>query len=387
MIHKYGIMNESPWTWAELLSLHNVTVTQFKNLQFRSKTGLVYALLLSLTDEATHWKLRRHKKDSGIMLEITRKEVSSSRLRNAVANIVETCKLYDTEGKVRTDIVGTFSFNDSEPSDNHELVECPNCSNEEVVVSGDYDFFNFTHKTGPYYKCDQCEELCRPLTSPTKSYYEDDEFEYEWYQEWLEELIQELTNKCKSLGLPEPDGLYVEGSNLNWRGQGGYTTCDLGGESLARTMSVNSNYCISNGVCFGGQGVATPFMTCTLHHHDVPMGGSLMVSPFWHDDIGHDFIVGDEALNETWSEISNIILRGYDQVFPSPASVTFHRMSKDSFSDAFDTLLCNGGWDDNSAIAVLGGVVIQHPSKAAAEALRKVIDNQLRLDELEEQYG
>lgn len=324
-----------------LLNHYGVGVEAFRKVALATLPELTKVMITHLRPELKY-KLRHYRKKipkadaRALMLQVTPTMKDAREVVEQIKELAEKCitdyRLYQDGDKVKSEIVGTFSYADpylDNVSDYYTTWECPECGTEEEFVAENQPN-RFLIESGPYYKCEQCGQIGRPKINECEE--PNDGEDWEFYTDHLEDLIGDLGKRCVDLGLPEPDGLHVSGTRIDWRGRDGYTTCDFDGEKLAYALSVRGDFFISDGQLHIPQ-KGTPYMSCVMAHHDA--SPSMVIQPFWKCELIEDYeVVGDEVFdNAVYSRASENILCGRGYPFDFVGDTEFGVTSKKGFKD------------------------------------------------------
>lgn len=337
-----GMLKAAPWHYMPaLLNFHGVSASQLVGMRIADKPALVYALLVAFLPECGRQdllpRLRRVLRSRPASGKALLDPALASHFHGWVRRQAEEARLYDSQGQVKSEICATFSYDTCEMYEEalalHVEVKCPACGATEIAFDdGDVllQLRDFDHLTGPYCRCRQCDAVVRPeideATCLPQHYYDDDRDSWDNYVEWLGEIVEQLAAHVGA-NHGRPDGLYLGGRNLDWRGRGGYTTVDLSGEALAEAMSVRGDFSITDGkLWLRADGTAE--ITCVMPHHDAV--SSFTVEPFWWCELGDDEIVTQEALagNAERVSIASTVLCGRGDRFPAPPGAKFSVVSR-----------------------------------------------------------
>lgn len=231
-------------------------------------------------------------------------------------------------------------------------LECPACGTTEEIREQTAEEAikvaeQFTHLSGPYCRCDQCDKVVRPVWEeatdlPSKAYgYAGDNDDWEQYTEQLQYLLDEMKAELKAQGIPHPDGLRIEVSKFGWRKQDAYAECAYEGEALADKLRVDGDFNISRGAYTVEQnGYASLY--CVLSHHD---GSSpIHVFPYWECEMDSNVHVYQEdwpMIRETWMPASEILLCGTDAAYPYTSSEKWSVATREGLADEFGQLVRN----------------------------------------------
>lgn len=364
LFHRLTNLVESPMYYLPaLLEHYGKTPTDLSQLRVADKPELTYLMVMAYVmqwphqNERTVRTLRNHKirrnggrEESQKIFALSGVDEKFNAFKAFWGDLVSRAYLYrNADGKWVSEKAATFSY---DMHDEYEAalemycqIECPECGSEETVRNDEvvdilFGASNFTLVSGPYCRCDNCGAVVRPEISdaddlPSDAWYGEDT--WDCYVEWLDELLEQMADHVAQYG--KPDLLYVGGSNLDWRGRSGYTTCAVEGEALARVMSVNGDFSINNGVLWLRQD-GTAEMTCSMHHHDVPTGSSLTVQPMWECELSHDeFVRMDEMKgNAERCRIAETLLCGSEDAFEYSYGSTFKVVSLDGLIDSIEWL-------------------------------------------------
>lgn len=264
-------------------------------------------------------------------------------------------QFYMQDGKVVAVKRGGFSYDPDDLSGELEMwstLECPECdateeireqTAEEAIKAAE----QFSHLSGPYCRCEQCDRVVRPIWEqavdmPAAAYnYAGDNDEWEQYQEQLEYLLDEMKQELAEQGLPAPDGLRIEVSKFGWRRQDAYAECKYDAEELVDKLRLDSQFNISSGAyTVEENGYASLY--CVLSHHD---GSSpIQVFPYWECEVDSDIHVYQEdwpAIREIWLPASELLLCGKDNAFPYTTSDKWTVATRQGLVDEFGSMVRN----------------------------------------------
>lgn len=327
----------SPYTLPGFLNRLGVTAEQLSHLKLAHSPQMVRALVMSCLkrsgkDAYCKARLRRlkpTKEEARVQCQlIVRKgDVNEKVLAQKARDLVRDNELYDTPEGVKSRIVGGFSYNDTDYEgelEAHRAVECPGCSNTEVVLADNPEDAlemakEFTHLSGPYCRCERCDAVVRPTVEAAiclpDGFVDYDDDEYELYVDQLDYLLEQMLENLGKRSLPKPARLYVGVTNADWQGRDAYASCSFDGKDLASKLRVNGDYMIRNGLLtIREDGYAC--MTCTLAHHDASSG--ITIEPEWDCDIlGDDCPLYQENLEEGkgYARIAETLLTGEGEEF------------------------------------------------------------------------
>lgn len=311
----------------DFLNKLGVTAEQFGSLRIMNKPHLVKALMHhfrqhvlvrpQLAHRVRHYRMTGSAIDDvGTLLKLAEVDprdssaIASSavRFRQMMKDIVRAASIYGRplpgaeKSIVQSTIVETFSYEGTDYEqelDGYSLVQCPCCHHEETVYDGNEAdnaavamAGDFAHLTGPYARCSNCRKVVRPNVGPAEALPlwgavgQNDDDGWECYVDRLDGCIKTMLERLtRDTGLPAPDMLHVEVENANWRGSDAFTMSALDGTSLAKAMSVNSDFHIADGKLVI-QADDTATMTCLLVHHDAT--SRITVYPVWECNIAHE---------------------------------------------------------------------------------------------------
>lgn len=264
-------------------------------------------------------------------------------------------QFYMKDGQVVAVKRGGFSYDPADCSGELEMwstLECPECgvteeireqTPEEAIEAAE----QFTHLSGPYCRCLQCDAVVRPVWEmaddmPAKAYgYSWGNDDWEQYKEQLQYLLDEMKVELAKQGLPEPDGLRIEVSKFGWRRQDAYAECKYDAKELADKLRVNGDFNISRGAyTVEANGYAS--LHCVLSHHD---GSSpIHVFPYWECEVDSSIHVYQEdwqAIREIWLPASELLLCGKDNAFPYTSSEKWTVATRQGLVDEFGGLVRN----------------------------------------------
>ena len=326
------------------LNLHQCSPEEFSRLRLAQKPGLLYWL-------ARHWlanvRYRHTPKSKGLArglaslrrslraglpaqamflgladtLGLTRQDLERD-LRSAAQALVEEARPYpDEQGQVCSEILSAFNY---DPYDNygeidmHSVLECSKCGHEELVreqcledclESSD----NFEHILGTAARCSQCDSVVRVKHRPAT---ERDEVPYDNYgEDPFEEIcyyIFDGLQEAVAARFPtNPDGLFAVGRNLDWRGRSGQGTFEYSADGLAKALGAERTefHCRAQLIL---QGTRFPTVCASTSHHDVPMGDSRTLEPYWMCEMdGETPVLGAEyAKGVALADLARTILAG-----------------------------------------------------------------------------
>lgn len=250
-------------------------------------------------------------------------------LQHWLTKVIEDAELYKSDDGYKSQIVGGFSYEpdeNQEYAENYRTVECPHCYNEETVLGQGIEeviegVTLFTHLSGPYCRCDECEKVIRPLVyQPDEAPYDlsnvDDEA-WEFYSDRLDDLVTGMVDHLETVGgYSRPYQLRVDVGNADWRGRDAYAICEVDGVKLADTMRVNSQFNIHAGKVRHFQN-GTVMLSCFLAHHDAT--SSITVTPVWECELNNSeerYISQDELPRAQHNaKIADVLLCGSHAVF------------------------------------------------------------------------
>ena len=356
-----------------LLNFHQCELKQLTDFALVTKPLLLHTALMGLANQVIGRSERRqiemkarlrrlyhhHGGQRGTPLWARQMVKASGYDVQALDGVLDRQRLaqqfYMQEGKVVAVKRGGFSYDPDDLGGELEMwstLECPECgateeireqTAEEAIEAAE----QFSHLSGPYCRCEQCDRVVRPIWEeavdmPAKAYgYAGDNDEWEQYQEQLEYLLDEMKQELAKQGLPAPDGLRIEVSKFGWRRQDAYAECKYDAEELADKLRVNGEFNISRSAyTVEANGYASLY--CVLSHHD---GSSpIHVFPYWECEVDSSIHVYQEdwqAIREIWLPASELLLCGKDNAFPYTTSDKWTVATRQGLVDEFGSLVRN----------------------------------------------
>ena len=354
-----------------LLNFHGASLKQLTDWALVTKPLLLHTVLMGLAQQVIgrperkqvemKARLRRmyhhHGGQRGLPLWARQMVKASGYDMQSLDGILDRQRLaqqfFMRDGKVVAVKRGGFGYDPDDMSGELEMwstLECPACgateeireqTAEEAIKASE----QFTHLSGPYCRCDQCDKVVRPVWEeatdlPSKAYdYAYDNDDWEQYKEQLQYLLDEMKAELAKQGLPAPDGLRIEVSQFGWRKQDAYAECAYEGEALADKLSVNSQFNISCGA-YTVQENGHAELYCVLSHHD---GSSpIHVFPYWECEVDSDIHIYQEdwpAIREIWLPASELLLCGADASFPYTTSEKWTVATREGLVDEFGSMV------------------------------------------------
>lgn len=342
---KYSFGESGHFWLPDLLNHYGVGVEAFRKGALATLPELTKVMITHLRPELRH-KLRHYRKKfpkadaRTLMYRVTPTMKDAREMVEQIKELAEKCitdyHLYQDGDKVKSEIVGTFSFADpylDNVSDYYTTWECPECKTEEREVSED-EPTSFHPVSGPYYRCEECDHIVRPKVGECEEPNDGEDWDY--YTDHLSSLVEDLGRRCADMDLPEPDGLHVSGTKIDWRGRDGHINCGFDGVELAEAMTVNGDFFISDGQLYIPQ-KGTPYMSCVMAHHDA--SPSMVIQPLWRCEMGEHEVVGDEVYEHSvYSKATEELLCGDHHLFGSPTGTEFKVVSKEGFQENSEQL-------------------------------------------------
>ena len=354
-----------------LLNFHGASLKQLTDWALVTKPLLLHTVLMGLAQQVVgrtgrkqvemKARLRRvyhhHNGERGLprwahrMVKATGYDIRSLDCILDSRRLAE--QFFMQDGKVVAVKRGGFSYDPDDLSGELEMwstLECPECdateeireqTAEEAIKAAE----QFSHLSGPYCRCEQCDRVVRPIWEeavdlPTRAYdYAGDNDEWEQYKEQLQYLLDEMKAELAKQGLPAPDGLRIEVSQFGWRKQDAYAECAYEGEALADKLSVNGDFNISRGA-YTVQENGHAELYCVLSHHD---GSSpIHVFPYWECEVDSDIHIYQQdwpAIREIWLPASELLLCGADASFPYTTSEKWTVATREGLVDEFGSMV------------------------------------------------
>lgn len=379
-----------------LLNFHGVMPEELRLMRLRDKPHLTQQLLANYAPSlkpVLKDYLKRHPRAGGgdifrkayMTLDMEPRQLQG-RLARMASSAIDLAHLYVEDGVVKTQIAGTFSY------DQHDLYEmeldlfedlvCPECRYSETLQKGDIPV-SFSRLAGPYLRCDQCDSVVRPIRQEAE--YLPDGWEIGTGEEWsdyeahLSDLVDVLGKHLEAAGLPTPCNLRIDIGNADWRGRDAYAECGFDGEELARKVSVNSSFTISDGKLWLQQ-VGLGRLTCTLSHHDVPMGSSVTIQPSWECELDGEPLVGEQIFDcIELAKAATHLFAGPEFCFQFRQDAQLLAVSEVGFAESVAWLCARLGLEDDDPIRVLLETLDRDGKHlvAQAKAIRQLIDERL----------
>lgn len=309
--HAFG-QDTSPWALTYILNKAGVSADDFRVGHFTNKmlvAGLIRAWVENTYKNQPLKLMVERARLRKAMVEYGRRRVPAIQLLLKAVNVpngalIKMCQdaakfaeLYtDKDGKVESCKKWGFSYDEYEQYKTEladmKQIQCPECKAFEVFNDDTTDdpleeASAFTHISGPYCRCEDCDKVVRPVISKADSLPEGwgDYGQDEWadYKECLSQIVTELGEHLnKEAGLRKPDFLFITYNNSDWRGRTGYKTVAFDGEELADALTVSGGFSITDGwlhLMPGGYG----YIDCGMSHHDA--SGSVRIEPIWISDL------------------------------------------------------------------------------------------------------
>lgn len=354
-----------------LLNFHGTSLKQLTDWALITKPLLLHTVLMGLAQQVIgrperkqvemKARLRRmyhhHGGQRGLPLWARQMVKASGYDMQSLDGVLDRQRLaqqfFMREGKVVAVKRGGFGYDPDDMSGELEMwstLECPACgateeireqTAEEAIKTAE----QFTHLSGPYCRCDQCDKVVRlaweeATDPPSKAYvYAGDNDDWEQYKEQLQYLLDEMKAELAKQGLPAPDGLRIEVSQFGWRKQDAYAECTYEGEALADKLSVNGDFNINRGA-YTVQENGHAELYCVLSHHD---GSSpIHVFPYWECEVDSDIHIYQEdwpAIREIWLPASELLLCGADASFPYTTSEKWTVATREGLVDEFGSMV------------------------------------------------
>lgn len=354
-----------------LLNFHGASLKQLTDWALVTKPLLLHTVLMGLAQQVIgrperkqvemKARLRRmyhhHGGQRGLPLWARQMVKASGYDMQSLDGILDRQRLaqqfFMRDGKVVAVKRGGFGYDPDDMSGELEMwstLECPACgateeireqTAEEAIKAAE----QFTHLSGPYCRCDQCDKVVRlaweeATDLPSKAYvYAGDNDDWEQYKEQLQYLLDEMKAELAKQGLPAPDGLRIEVSQFGWRKQDAYAECAYEGEALADKLSVNGDFNINRGA-YTVQENGHAELYCVLSHHD---GSSpIHVFPYWECEVDSDIHIYQEdwpAIREIWLPASELLLCGADASFPYTTSEKWTVATREGLVDEFGSMV------------------------------------------------
>jgi hypothetical protein len=366
------------WALPQFLNFYKVSLTEFHRLQVVGKhPAILYRALLDAAKGKANLAAGRHfwrhltwsQRHKPLSRELGQRMARAFGCTAMIPLPVEGFldQFYFEGDQVKSIVRGTFSYNDDDGESEREYwttVGCASCGHEVHVreqmgddtpaaflKENEHDLGGFTHLSGPYCRCDQCDAVTRVKVSPAEDLpdaaYDDQDGREIWenYQDHLEHLVTELTKHLQASGMPKPDGLRIEVGHADWRGRDAWAECPLDGKELADKIKVNSDFTVSGGQlrCYQDGNAE---MRCRLSHHDVPTGSPVTISPYWECELGDGNDSPDDHLDYAAARLSmaftariaTTILTGEHRVFEYSKSHEFKMVSRHNLAGAIQWL-------------------------------------------------
>lgn len=392
-----------------LLNFHGVSLKTFENMHLADQPHLLRQVLVYQLPKLKYPLrnyLNRFPKASGgdIFRGVTQGRTMTEmgelqqQLRKWAKDLVCNFRLYQSADGIKSEIAGSFSWS---TSDQYEAelemwkdAECQNCTHTETFRDdgmGDEmaDLLKeFEHVSGEYVRCNLCDSVTRLTISDADSipnnqvHYDGDEWDQ--YQEHLQYLLDELGKDIKAKGLPQPDGMQISASNVDWRGRDGRKQVKFDGEELARGMSVDSDFTISNGRLRLPE-VGVGYLSCRMSHHDVPTGGNVTATPYWWCELGSEIPVVGDGITELahLCKAAEHLFCGSGPQFEYSEGSSFVAVSEAGFSDSLDWLIKQLDLEEGDPILYFLNRLNTDDACLAddAEAIRALIDQRLSYEE------
>ena len=354
-----------------LLNFHGASLKQLTDWALVTKPLLLHTVLMGLAQQVIgrperkqvemKARLRRmyhhHGGQRGLPLWARQMVKASGYDMQSLDGVLDRQRLaqqfFMRDGKVVAVKRGGFGYDPDDMSGELEMwstLECPACgateeireqTAEEAIKAAE----QFTHLSGPYCRCEQCDKVVRPVWEeatdlPSKAYdYAGDNDDWEQYTEHLQHLLDEMKVELAKQGLPAPDGLRIEVSQFGWRKQDAYAECAYEGEALADKLSVNGDFNINRGA-YTVQENGHAELYCVLSHHD---GSSpIHVFPYWECEVDSDIHIYQEdwpAIREIWLPASELLLCGADASFPYTTSEKWTVATREGLVDEFGSMV------------------------------------------------
>jgi hypothetical protein len=381
----------------KLLNFHGVMPEELRMMRLVGKPHLTKQLLThfapSLKSVLKDYLKRHPKSDGGALFRKAyttlgmEPRLLQDRLSDMAGVAIDRSHLYVEDGVVKSQIAATFSY------DTHSLYEaeldlfeelvCPECHYAETLQKGDVPV-SFSRLVGPYLRCDQCDSVVRPFRQSA------DELPDGWgqigtgeewddYKEWLSELVEKLGNHLEAAGLPTPCSLRIDVGNADWRGRDAYAECAFDGKELADKVRVNSDFTISNGKLWLQQ-VGLGRLTCSMSHHDVPMGSSVTIQPSWECELDGEPLVGEQIFDcIELAKAATHLFAGAEFCFQFNPTAQLRAVSEIGFTESVSWLCAQLGLEEEDPIRVLLETLDFDGKQLAtqAKAIRALIDERL----------
>lgn len=357
----------SPYLLPHYLNLFGVSAQQLNTLHIAHAPQLVRALCMSL--------LRRSGKDAYVrarlhrlhptneeartqcLVIIRKADIKENLLLQKARDLVRDNLLYDRDGKVYSEIVGGFSYGDTDYEvelEPYRAVECPECGQTETVLADNPEDAletaeKFTHLSGPYCRCERCDKAVRPTveaaTCLPDSHFGYDNDDHDLYVEQLDYLLEQMTGHLDALGLPAPSRLHIGVSNADWRGRDAHAKSRFDGKELAEKLSVRGDYMVRGGkLRVESNGHVS--MTCVLAHHDA--SSPITIVPEWECEMDENVELFQEDLDEAkvLARVADRLLAGQGETFEyDDRGETFTLVSNSSLAEGIRELTRRLGYD------------------------------------------
>jgi hypothetical protein len=373
------------WAVPQVLNFYHCRLPEYRDLRLVNQhPGLLYLLLQSWAKKqpkavqqagkhfwhSLSWKQRHAPLDRTLGQRILRAfRVDDSNLArlNDDKEVIDAA-FYQDGDTVKSIQQGGFSYADDDGEGEQEYwttVECGGCGLEWPIReqlggdsaatfllanAGELEGCGWLHLSGPYGRCNECGAVNRAKVYPADelpdagwaNVNEDGSEAWDDYQEHLDDLLGELKAHLVKHGLPEPDGLRLDIGHADWQGRDAWAECRFDGETLAKTMRVDSQFIISNGrlLCYP-DGRAE--LRCSLSHHDVPQGSPVTVAPYWEDELsyqGEDHLSYEEVRGAQTglANIAQVLLCGEAREFQYSANSTFKAVGSENLAGGIEWL-------------------------------------------------
>jgi len=396
-IVKHSFGDYSFFHLPQLLNFHGVTPEELMYMRLRDHRHLVQQLLVNYAPSlkpVLKDYLKRHPKSHASAIFQKASAVLGKwygdlqdALIKMASEAIDQAYLYVEDGVVKSQIAGAFSYSQHDlyvaELDLFEELVCPDCHYAETVQKDGIPV-SFTHLSGPYHHCDHCDSVVRPIQQDADALPDGwgqigTGEEWDDYKEWLSELVEKLGKHLEAAGLPTPSSLRIDAGNADWRGRDAYAECAFDGEELADKLQVNSPFTISNGKLWLQQ-IGLGRLTCTMSHHDVPMGSSVTIQPSWECDLDGEPLVGEEILDcVELAKAATHLFAGPEFCFQFSHDAQLRAVSEIGFTESVNWLCAQLGLEEDDPIRVLLETLDFDGKHLAtqAKAIRALIDERL----------
>lgn len=285
-ILKYGLTENCPWAFAEILNFFKIEPSWFLSPKVEPA---------ELVKWAAKFYLGKHPRQT-----LTRDDKSKIVDKLKTAYNFNFSDIEKHEEKWRSRIEQSASYGYDYNVTEEMAIICPGCGD----VANAEDFMN---NKGNYHSCDWCDTVFRPKEEEVG-----DRAPYYWYETYsemeYENTLQLLMNYVQHLRA-DFDGFWIEGRNLNWRGSSGHATVEMDAEELLSILSVDSDHTLTI------EWMTDDTLRASCAHHDATSGYD--VTPAHACDYSGEILNPED--NELHKKLAAVlvILEGYDYNYVS----------------------------------------------------------------------